>query len=608
MVRSVHVTVPKTEHSSTLTVLSTSDHVHGLATLFGDGVTVFAFKSDDRRLQNTLKRLNNIGVGTRFGTIDVMGLVTTLPPIKKHGGDGSGKKQYRVDDRMTVEEIRDAIDGQSRLTFDFLAMTVVASLMSATGLVGDSATTVVSSMLISPLMGPILCLTFGVSVRDRDMVKRGIVNATIAVALAFTVGIIVGACITPYYFHKRLQPEWSDFLKNTDLGLSSEMIERGTPSNLLLGLITALPSGIGVTLSITTSNGINSLIGVAISAALVPPVVNAGLCLSLGLLLPLFSPESAPPGVRSNLLLLSLCSFSLFLIDVLSMLVVGVLMMRLKKVGDVGGADPSWRHDYYNAGDPAGWWSLDSRSSFFRAGLEMLSKGEVAAKRRERGEVGDGGGGGGGGGSDDGGGGGFLSSSSASYATEALLADEEGGEQDDAGGGDWRQPKAKKAERGLLASFKAAATSPFGGKSAPSKRNSSAGASAASAGNDDDDDDDDVQNGRDTFDMFSPRNFEQDLRDVARSLSVSDNRGQHDGFARGDGRAGDDDHVVIGGDAGGAGFRLDAMAGVEEDVEDGNHNKGRGEETGGGYVSFDSKAGSDPLFNGLVFNSHTSRS
>ena len=142
MVRSINVTVPSTEYSDTLQILSTTSHVHSLATFPGSGVTLLTFKADERRLQGILKRPGNIGVGTRFGTIDVTALVTTLPPLRR--SKYNDPRRYRIDDRMSVEEIKDAIDGQSRLTFDFIAMTMIAAVMSGSGLVGDSGTTVVA--------------------------------------------------------------------------------------------------------------------------------------------------------------------------------------------------------------------------------------------------------------------------------------------------------------------------------------------------------------------------------------------------------------------------------------------------------------------------------
>ena len=59
--------------------------------------------------------------------------------------------------------------------------------------------------------------------------------------------------------------------------VSAEMSSRGTPWSLLSGFFVAMPSGVGVALGIS-GGGINALVGVAISAALLPPIVNSGLC------------------------------------------------------------------------------------------------------------------------------------------------------------------------------------------------------------------------------------------------------------------------------------------------------------------------------------------
>ena len=99
------------------------------------------------------------------------------------------------------------------------------------------------------------------------------------------IGAMIGLCTIPYYQELHISEDWGEFIKNEELVVSSEMIERGAPSGLLMGLAVAVPSGVGVTLAVTTSGGINALVGVAISAALVPPIVNAGICVVTGMFL-----------------------------------------------------------------------------------------------------------------------------------------------------------------------------------------------------------------------------------------------------------------------------------------------------------------------------------
>ena len=51
---------------------------------------------------------------------------------------------------------------------------------------------------------------------------------------------------------------------------------RGTDAGIYIGIVIAVVSGIGVALSILSNNA-NSLVGVAISASLLPPAVNCGM-------------------------------------------------------------------------------------------------------------------------------------------------------------------------------------------------------------------------------------------------------------------------------------------------------------------------------------------
>ena len=60
--------------------------------------------------------------------------------------------------------------------------------------------------------------------------------------------------------------------------LSSEQItSRGSAASLVGGTLIAIPSGFGAVIAITAGGG-NALVGVAIAAALLPPLVNCGLC------------------------------------------------------------------------------------------------------------------------------------------------------------------------------------------------------------------------------------------------------------------------------------------------------------------------------------------
>ena len=63
---------------------------------------------------------------------------------------------------------------------------------------------------------------------------------------------------------------------------TDEMVSRGQLRALWVGALIAIPSGAGVALSVLGDNT-GSMVGVAISASLLPPAVNAGLFWSLAL-------------------------------------------------------------------------------------------------------------------------------------------------------------------------------------------------------------------------------------------------------------------------------------------------------------------------------------
>ena len=100
---------------------------------------------------------------------------------------------------------------------------------------------------------------------------------------------------------------------------------------------------LGVALSVLGGNA-GSLVGVAISASLLPPAVNAGLFWSLSLMLtvtdqPLFhntDNSSYIPNYSNNPVIesffLGLVSLTLTLLNIICIIVTGILILRLKEV------------------------------------------------------------------------------------------------------------------------------------------------------------------------------------------------------------------------------------------------------------------------------------
>ena len=106
-------------------------------------------------------------------------------------------------------------------------------------------------------------ITLGITVKDMAMAKHSFKNEFIAIFLCFITGCLIG-CIV------------GQFGEVADL-TTDQMLERGQPISLLNGIGVAIPSGIGVAIAIT-AEGASAAVGVAISASLLPPIVNSGIC------------------------------------------------------------------------------------------------------------------------------------------------------------------------------------------------------------------------------------------------------------------------------------------------------------------------------------------
>ena len=65
------------------------------------------------------------------------------------------------------------IKAGAQFSFDFLLLLILAGAIAFMGLLENSSVVLVASMLVSPLMGPILAGIFGCVVRDWKLTWKG---------------------------------------------------------------------------------------------------------------------------------------------------------------------------------------------------------------------------------------------------------------------------------------------------------------------------------------------------------------------------------------------------------------------------------------------------
>ena len=100
---------------------------------------------------------------------------------------------------------------------------------------------------------------------------------------------------------------------------TEQMTSRGQPEALAVGLLIALPSGVGVALSKADDGYAGGLVGVAISASLLPPAVNAGICWGLA---PFSALEAKELGIMGGYSLL------LTLVNIVAIIFAGSLVSQ----------------------------------------------------------------------------------------------------------------------------------------------------------------------------------------------------------------------------------------------------------------------------------------
>ncbi|XP_035915058.1 uncharacterized protein LOC118513434 isoform X1 [Anopheles stephensi] len=227
--------------------------------------------------ETTLHCLTELGIGVKYNSS-----VSVLPASVSYDGsnDTSNEDEYgdeceenskwnnfvdSIRSKLTVKQVVDGVRAGGSLSFDYLLLIVTADSLAALGLVENNAPNIVAAMLVSPLMGPVMSITFGTIIADRELVKVGFtalaLGMFISILFGFIFGLILGTTDMPWGF--------GDFP-------TEEMKGRGNARSLWMGILWALTSGSGVAVALLQGSA-GPLIGVAISASLLPPVVNCGL-------------------------------------------------------------------------------------------------------------------------------------------------------------------------------------------------------------------------------------------------------------------------------------------------------------------------------------------
>ena len=165
------------------------------------------------------------------------------------GSDGHGRAL------ILASVARDA-----RLDRKFLLLILLSAAIATLGLLQNSAAVVIGAMLVSPLMGPIMGMGFGLATIDSTLIKRALTTLGAGMVVAILVAMLI---------------VWMSPIQD----VTSEIRGRTQPNLLDLGV--AFVGGIAGGYAIMRKmSGV--MVGVAIATALVPPLSTVGFGLATG--------------------------------------------------------------------------------------------------------------------------------------------------------------------------------------------------------------------------------------------------------------------------------------------------------------------------------------
>lgn len=158
----------------------------------------------------------------------------------------------------TIQTIKDNISMKGHTAWVLIFSITIASV----GLNANSTAVVIGAMLISPLMGPILGLGLSIGINDLYMLRRSLNNLAVMVALSL---------VTSFLFFS--VPLFQDE--------TAELLARTRPD--IRDVLIALSGGLALIVAITRPTPqTNTVAGVAIATALMPPLCTAGYGLAMG--------------------------------------------------------------------------------------------------------------------------------------------------------------------------------------------------------------------------------------------------------------------------------------------------------------------------------------
>lgn len=158
-------------------------------------------------------------------------------------------------------KLREEMLDDAKPGVNYFVLIILSSVIATLGLLLNSPAVVIGAMLVAPLMSPVLGFSLGIVLGELRLIRLSLESVFKGVIASILVAIIIGL-MSPFK------------------EMTTEILSRTQPT--LLDLFIALASGMAGAYAISKKDVSAALPGVAIAAALAPPLGVVGLGLALG--------------------------------------------------------------------------------------------------------------------------------------------------------------------------------------------------------------------------------------------------------------------------------------------------------------------------------------
>jgi uncharacterized hydrophobic protein (TIGR00271 family) len=187
-------------------------------------------------------------------------VVKRQPPLRRWQ---AGTQQTSVwSTRLSPADYAELIQGLrqgSKLGADFVTMLSLATVVASLGLLQDSAAVVIGSMLLAPLMTPMIGCGLALAQANSKLGYMALKTVAVGLICTLVLSYLIGV-FTPGEV------------------LTSQIYARGQPT--ILDLFIAVASAAAASYALARPNLVGSIAGVAIATALVPPLCSVGISIA----------------------------------------------------------------------------------------------------------------------------------------------------------------------------------------------------------------------------------------------------------------------------------------------------------------------------------------